>query len=107
MERYRVETSPAALKAIEEAFEFIHGHSPQNAINWLGDLYRAVDSLETMPERCGVIRENDSFDVEVRELLHYSHRIIFSVDADQHVVRVHAVRHAARDDLADDELEPR
>ncbi len=97
MKRYRAIISPEAQRAIEASFEYIHCNSPRNAIKWVEGLYEAVDTLETMPERCGLIRENEAFDVDMRELLYQSHRIIFTVN--EEVVRIVFVRHAARDGL--------
>lgn len=104
MQRYDVDIAPAAAEQIREAFFYIYQRSPQNAKNWLRKLYLKIDTLETMPQRCGLIRENNAFEEDVRELLHYSHRIIFTVDDDQSLVKVHAVRHAAQDDIQGDEF---
>lgn len=98
MKRYRVIISPNTLERIEDSFEFIFKQSPQNGINWLQELYDAIDSLEKMPSRCGTIREQDSFGIEIRQLLHYSHRIIFTIDDSTDSVRVLEFRHAAQDD---------
>lgn len=85
------------MQHIAGAFYHIQERSPQNARNWLKKLYDQLDTLETMPERFGVIQENDAFDVELREMLHFSHRVIFTVDHDRQVVRIVAVRHGAQD----------
>ena len=104
MTTYRVDIAPAASGHIEQAFLYIHERSPINAGNWLRKLYRRIDSLEKMPRRCGVIRENDAFNDEVRELLHFSHRIIFTIDEVNCIVKIHAFRHGARDELQGDEF---
>ncbi len=104
MKRFRVDIARSALADVEEAFWHIHSDSPQNAAGWLRELYDRIETLETLPQRCGLIRENDAFEQEVRCLLHYSHRVIFTVDEEAAIVRVHRVRHAARDDLAGGEL---
>ena len=104
MDRFLVDISPAALNDIRKAFHYIHERSPQNAQSWLRRLYERIDTLETMPERCGLIRECYAFEEEVRELLHFSHRVIFTVDKDRSLVQVLTVRHAARDELLGDEV---
>ena len=57
-----------------------------------------------MPHRCGFIRENEAFQQDVRELLHFTHRIIFTVDEERSLVLVHAVRHASRDKMQGEEF---
>ena len=104
MADYRVDIAPSALEQIESAYDEIHKDSPENAAAWLQKLHQAIDSLEYFPRRCGIIRENNAFDDDVRERLHYSHRILFSIDEQNQIVKVHAIRHAARDDLEGNEL---
>jgi plasmid stabilization system protein ParE len=99
MKRYSVEITTEVESSIRHAFYYIHERSPTNALNWLAGLYRAIDTLETMPGRCALIREQEAFDEEVRELIHHSHRIIFTVDEEEAVVRVHTFRHTAQDDI--------
>jgi plasmid stabilization system protein ParE len=55
--------------------------------------YRQIDTLETMPERCALARENEYFQDELRQLLFKSHRIIFRVDRAERIVWVLYVRH--------------
>lgn len=99
MKRYSVEITSEVESSIRSAFYYIHERSPTNALNWLAGLYRTIDTLETMPSRCAMIREKEAFDEEVRELLYYSHRIIFSVEEAKALVSVHAFRHSAQDDI--------
>lgn len=104
MQHYDVDIAPAAADQIREAFYYIYERSPQNGQAWLRKLYQKMESLETLPHRCGAIREYDAFEEDVRELLHFSHRVIFTVDEDDSTVKVHAVRHAAQDELQGDEF---
>ena len=99
MKPYTVDVTDEVVADIQSAFEYIHERSPQNAINWLRELYIAIDTLETMPERCPRIRESEAFEEEVRNLLFHSHRIIFTVNEETSIVEVHAFRHAAQDEL--------
>ena len=99
MKTYTVSVTDEVDASIRDAFRYIYERSPQNARAWLRGLYEeAVDTLETMPERCPLIREHEPFDVEVRNLIYHSHRIIFTVNDEASVVEVHAFRHAAQDD---------
>ena len=65
-------------------------------------VYAAIQSLSTMPERCGRIREQAEFDLELRETYYKSHRIIFTI-TDQEVRVVH-VRHGVRRDLRQSDI---
>ena len=57
MKRYEVIIQPDAEKDLREAFKFFQADSPKNAAAWLRGLYEAIESLETMPQRCGFARE--------------------------------------------------
>jgi len=100
---YRLIITETSFLQIEAAFAYIQVQS-QNADHWLNELYDKVSSLCTMPERFGVARENDSFDLELRCLRHHSHRILYTVDQDHSIVRVHAVLHGSKEDLRGDEF---
>ena len=104
MQTYKIDITTDAFEQIQEAYDYIHERAPQNVAVWLQKLYEDVYSLRTMPERCSLIRENDAFEEDVRQLLHFSHRIIFTVDEDQSLVKVHAIRHAAQAELKGDEF---
>ena len=99
MQIYKIDITADAFKQIQEAYYHIKEQSAPDAERWLSTLYERVHSLRTMPNRCGLIREKEAFGQEVRELLHFSHRIIFAVDEERSLVSVHAVRHAARDEM--------
>ena len=104
MQHYDVDIAPSAAADIREAFGYINEQSPQNGEAWLRKLYQRVETLETMPQRCPLIREADAFEEEARELLHFSHRVIFTIDDERSLVLVHSVRHAARDEIHGGEL---
>jgi plasmid stabilization system protein ParE len=103
--KYRVLIQPGAEAEVAEAFGYIHARSPANAARWLRGLYAAIGTLETMPKRCGLARENDAFREEIRQFLYgkrqHKYRILFTVRADE--VQVLHVRHAARQSLNPDE----
>jgi len=99
VQHYFVQISPTAKTQIDEVYSYIFDASPQNANAWLTNIYRKIDSLETMPQRCGLIRENESFQGGFHELLFYSHRIIFMINEDSSKVSVVSVRHGAKDEL--------
>ncbi len=98
MKRFEVNVTSEVEEEIQKAFSYIFERSQRNAIKWLRGLYQAIDTLETMPSRCALIRENEAFHIEVRNLLYESHRLIFTINEERNIVEVHAFRHAAMDD---------
>lgn len=89
----------AQVEAIEAARYIAEHGSKSIAERWLADLEIALDSLTKWPRRFSFARENDSFpDAELRQINHYSHRIIFMID--DTTVHVLHVRHMARDGIA-------
>lgn len=99
MKNYAVNVTDEVVVDIRKAFYYIHERSPQNAIKWLRELYKAIDTLETMPERCPIVREHEVFNDEVRNLIFHSHRVIFTVNDNTSIVEVHAFRHGAQDEM--------
>jgi len=95
---YQVEISPLALAEIDEAYLWLYEQSPAAAARWFRGLRKAIDSLETNPERCSLAPESDAFAGELRQLLYGRrrgvYRILFTVAGD--TVRVHRVRHGSR-----------
>jgi hypothetical protein len=57
VKRYASLVTPEAEAGIVSAFEYINEHSPENAAKWLRGLYREINTLETVPERCSLARE--------------------------------------------------
>ena len=92
--RYGVILTPEAETRIVAAFRYILERSPLKAEKWLRALYKKIDSLEQMPERCPLARENEYFEETLRHLIFKSHRIIFRIDETKRLVQVLYVRHA-------------
>ena len=76
---YTVILQPAAEEEIEEAHVFIKQQSPLNAARWFNGLVDALITLEHSPERCALAPENDVFEPEIRQLIHSSFRVLFTV----------------------------
>jgi plasmid stabilization system protein ParE len=93
VKKYEVIVTPEAEAGIVSAVAFIRQHSPENAIKWVRGLYKKIQTLETMPERCPLARENEYFEEELRQLVFKSHRIIFRIEKREHLVIVLHVRH--------------
>ena len=92
--RYRVELSSRATHELHEARDYLTENAPHYVSTWLANMRRAVRSLRDMPERCAFAPERDLFELELRQLLEGSYRIIFTIEG--HTVRVLHIRHSAR-----------
>ena len=76
--RYGVIVTPEAQTGIIAAFQYILERSPLNAQKWLRALYKKIDSLELMPERCSLARENEYLEDTIRHLVFKSHGSSFA-----------------------------
>jgi plasmid stabilization system protein ParE len=84
-----------------QALWWSENRSAEQAIRWLDGLDTALQSLKSHPERYGLARESDAFDVDLRELRYGlstkpTHRAIFEIRDDE--VIVYAIRHVAQRD---------
>jgi plasmid stabilization system protein ParE len=105
---YRVTILPRAKhQLLEQTLWWSENRSREQAYLWLEGFEKALASLSNNPERCNVARENDAFEITIREL-HYglrhktTHRAIFNLRNDE--VIVYSIRHLAQRDLAPDDL---
>jgi len=99
MRQYRIVLRKEARdEAVTAARYILQEAGKQTAVRWYEGLAEAMESLQTWPLRCPLARENSVFrNVELRQLLYQSHRIIFCVE--EEIVHILHVRHIARDDL--------
>ncbi len=94
--KFHVIVTPEAQAGIRESFLYIHDRSPLNASRWLQRLYRKIDTLERMPERCSSAREQEYLEEDLRQLVFKPHRIVFQIDKPQKTGWVLWVHHAKR-----------
>ncbi len=101
--KHSVEITEPAERELEEAYCWIRdNYSSARAARWRQGLYTKVDTLEQMPQRCGFAPENDWCDIELRQLLYGSYRILFTI-YDTRVFVLH-IRHGARPFFGHEEL---
>lgn len=97
MIRYTVVIRPRAIAELREAFAYTQSSSPQNAVAWLKGIWKAIDSLETMPERRPFARERPQLGADIRQFVYHSHRILYTVE--KKTVVIHHIRHAKMDSI--------
>ena len=66
---------------------------------WLRELESAVQELAELPHRYRTIDEQPHFGIELRQFIHYSHRVIFHINEARGTVHVLRIYHANRDEL--------
>ncbi|MEX2219444.1 MAG: type II toxin-antitoxin system RelE/ParE family toxin [Phycisphaerales bacterium] len=93
--KHRVIVETRAAADIEAYAAWIASQgAPANAVRWAESIRIAVESLAIMPGRCPLAPESESLGLEVRQLVHHPHRILFLVR--ERTVHVLHVRHGAR-----------
>jgi len=102
-------TSKAKTQLVACARWWSERRDTDQASRWLEGLEKAIVSLGDDPERHGLARENDLYELPfpVRQLTYglgkkLTHRIVYEVRGD--TVFIVAVRHLAQDDLFSKEL---
>ena len=98
---YCIEISSVAEAEADRAFLHLSQvTSLAQASQWYSGLLKEIDSLSTMPKRCALARENESFSQELRQLLYRqrrnSYRILFTILEETSTVRIFYVRHSSQ-----------
>ncbi len=95
---FLVEVTDKALADAEEYFKYLLANSNDAEVAdvWSRGLDDAFASLESMPERCARVREQEFTNLQLRQVLYHSHRIVFEIRKPDHVVRVLRVYHSSR-----------
>src|SRR3954469_12566741 len=88
--------SPACLRDLSAIRDWIAASSTVAAYDWLDDITADMETLAVLPRRCGVALESHELGLDLRQMIGGDYRIVFSVDVDSLVVKIHFVRHAAR-----------
>jgi plasmid stabilization system protein ParE len=95
---YRIKIAVKAYMDAEEAYAWIAERAPIRAAKWYLNLFKAIESLQIQPFRCGLAPEADAFKEEIRQLLfgkrQHKYRILFVVRGD--TVNILRIVHGAR-----------
>ena len=98
---HRVSVQRTAKLDMLEACRWISRDSPAAASKWLNKIWKAIQTLESNPERCALARESEVFRQPIRQLLvgkrRGVYRVLFQIRDDE--VLVLHVRHGARRQL--------
>lgn len=94
MRKYRVEITATAESDILEVFKYISSDSKTEAIKWVEEIERQIESLEKFPLRCSIIPEAQELGKEYRHMLHGNYRTVFKVEGAKVIIM--RVIHGAR-----------
>jgi plasmid stabilization system protein ParE len=104
--KYQVEITHAAWDELSDNYEWLRLRAPLAAKRWRVELLRAVDSLESQPDRCPLADEADEYGLDIRQLAlgrgRRVYRILFQIRGN--TVYVLRIRHAAQRPLRPEEL---
>ena len=101
---YRVIVMPSAHADLDEYAAFIAKDSQRYAREWLAKAWECIFSLAENPKRFAVLAEAEELHTELRDMLHYSHRIVFWVKEADQVVEVLRIYHGARRPLTEKDI---
>jgi plasmid stabilization system protein ParE len=105
---FRILITGPAKRDIQAAHDWWVKHrSKEQAGRWYAGIHAAIQSLEHMPERCGLATETNLSIAGVRQLLFGlgrkpSHRIVFGIEGDE--IIIFRIRHTSQDFLSPDDL---
>ena len=77
--KFRVRITRAAERDIEETWNFIAHDSHEEANKFVRRLEEQIKTLETFPERCPLIPENEILGTRYRHLLYGNYRSVFRI----------------------------
>ena len=92
--KFRVRITRAAERDIEETWNFIADDSAEEADQFVRRLEEQIETLQTFPERCPLIPENEILGTHYRQLLYGNYRSVFRMA--KKTVYVLRVIHGAR-----------
>ena len=106
MNTYRVQLTPDAKQDLLDAARYVAEASGSKdvALAWYERMQNAVMRLADMPRSYAYARENEAFEEEVRQVVHLSHRLIFTIHDDLGLVLIHRIWHTARENAGPDDL---
>ena len=109
---YHIDFSSVAKAEADAAFLILSQFTTgERAQTWYQGLINAIVSLQKMPQRCPIAREDAFFTQEIRQILYrqgkQTYRILFTVLEDQTIptVRFLHIRHAAQKTIGEPEVE--
>ena len=98
---YRVITEATAKQDALDYAAYVMGETKASApaLRWLSALEQSIEALSEMPRRYAQIAEQEHFPIELRQFVHYSHRVIYHVNDETSTVHILRIYHGRRDEM--------
>ena len=91
---YRLTWAPSARLDLKELASYIAESHPAAAAGFVKQVFHAVEHLADLPKAGRVVPEFD--DPNIREVIHRPCRIVYRVKAQERMVEIARIWHAAR-----------
>lgn len=101
---YRVELGGYAELEFDQVTARIAASSTQAATDWIAGFFQLIDDIGDFNINFGYAIENGDSSRELRQVMHHSHRIVYTIDEALRVVQIVHIRHHARDRIPPSEL---
>jgi toxin ParE1/3/4 len=98
--KFKVDITEVAEADVAEIWEYIAQHKPDAATAFILHLEEQISTLESLPERCPLVPENELLGSAYRHLLYGNYRTIFKIVGSRVIIL--RVLHGAR--LLDTEM---
>jgi addiction module RelE/StbE family toxin len=95
-EAFRVNLSPQVFNELNAIYEYISRDSSANAAAMVETLLDAMNSLQSLPHRCGIFRRQRGRRRDIRRMPVPPYVIYYYVMDTDRIVRISSVRHGSR-----------
>jgi len=98
---YKIILQRSAAADIREYTQYLlrRSSSIEVAANWLDKLEILIASLAEQPQRFAEVPEQSAFDISIRHVVHYSHRVVYHVDELSQTVHMLRIYHGSKQPL--------
>jgi plasmid stabilization system protein ParE len=107
VKKYHVRITEKAEQDVASVLAWFRNQATETAGGkWFAQLMAAIDTLERMPERCGMAAEATDIGLDIREILvgkrRGTYRVLYQIEG--RTVHILRVWHAARDQASREDL---
>ena len=82
IKKYSLKITASARRDIEVIWDYISPDNPANAICFIDEIEKKINTLKTLPERNPVIPESSYFPIDAyRHLIYKDYRIVYRIQS--------------------------
>ena len=97
MRKYRIVFSETADRDLDDIVAYLSSFSADTALRYYDELIRKSKSLNTMPERCPFVSDDELCEKGFRWLFVQNYTVFFVVEHDKNAVDIRRILYAGRD----------